>query len=124
MLHPDYSRGLSEADAQGRRRWIIKELAHFHLYGDCDDATASTIFARLRPQSAAPYKIPCSLSAYPTVDTAYVVCDEDRMVNPDWSRRIARDWLDVDPIELPGSHSPFYSRPRALASLLNQLAAQ
>jgi hypothetical protein len=45
------------------------------------------------------------------------------MVSPDWSRRIARDWLGADLIELPGSHSPFYSRPKVLAALLHQLVA-
>jgi hypothetical protein len=44
------------------------------------------------------------------------------MVNPDWSRRIARDWLNAELIALPGSHSPFYSRPRELAAVLTQLA--
>jgi pimeloyl-ACP methyl ester carboxylesterase len=124
MLHPDYSQGLSAVDSEGRRRWIHQELARFHLFGDCDEAAASAAFACLRPQSSAPYKIPCSLSVYPAVDTTYVVCGEDRMVNPDWSRRIARDWLKVDPIELPGGHSPFLSRPKVLAALLNELAVR
>jgi hypothetical protein len=42
-------------------------------------------------------------------------------VIPEWSRRIARDWLNAEMIEMPGSHSPFYSRPKELAELLNRL---
>ena len=53
---------------------------------------------------------------------ASIVCAEDRAVNPAWSRRVARDWLNVEPIELPGAHSPFLSRPRELAALLDRLA--
>jgi pimeloyl-ACP methyl ester carboxylesterase len=121
MLDPDYPKGLGEKDAEGRRSWIDKELAHFHVLGDCDEATASTVFSRLRPQSMEPYKVPCSLTAYPDVDTAYVVCDRDRMVNPRWSRRIARDWLKAELIELPGDHSPFYSQPSTLAGVLDGL---
>ena len=50
-----------------------------------------------------------------------MVCKEDRIVIPEWSRRIAHDWLHADVIEIPGSHSPFFSRPRALAELLGGL---
>ena len=121
MLNPDYTQGLSEKDSEGRRSWIDKELTRFHLLADCDETTASATFDRLRPQSIAPYMVPCSLPAYPDVDTTYVVCVEDRMVNPDWSRRIAHEWLDAELIELPGSHSPFLSRPRDLADVLNGL---
>lgn len=121
MLNPDYTCGLGDKDSDGRRSWIDKELTHFHVMSDCDEATASAAFARLRPQSPAPYKIPCSLHAYPVVETTYVVCDDDQMVNPAWSRRIARDWLNAELIELPGDHSPFYSRPEELAKLLDGL---
>ncbi|MFI5509994.1 alpha/beta fold hydrolase [Mycobacterium sp. NPDC051804] len=124
MLNVDYQRGLGEKDSAGRRGWVDKERAHFHLYGDCDEASASVAFMRLRQQSLAPYKLPSSLAAYPAVDTTYVLCSDDRMVNPDWSRRISRDWLNAEPIEIPGSHSPFYSRPRMLAALLNQLTGR
>ena len=120
MLNPDYTAGLGK-DGEDRRSWIDKELAHFHLFGDCDESTASAAFTRLRPQSLAPYVLPCSLTALPAVDTTYVVCTEDRMVNTDWSRRIAHEWLDAELIEAPGSHSPFLSRPRELAELLDGL---
>jgi pimeloyl-ACP methyl ester carboxylesterase len=122
MLNPDYPKGLGEKDSEGRRRWIDRELARFHLMSDCDESTASAVFDRLRPQSMAPYKVPCSLSAYPVVNTSYVVCDKDGMVNPLWSRRIAHEWLCADLIEIPGSHSPFLSRPAELAAMLGRLS--
>jgi pimeloyl-ACP methyl ester carboxylesterase len=122
MLNRDYPSGLGAKDAEGRRSWIDQELAHFHVFGDCDEATASAAFARLRPQSMEPYKVPCSLPAYPAVDTKYIVCEQDRMVNPPWSRRIARDWFNAERIELRGGHSPFLSRPVELADFLNRLA--
>jgi pimeloyl-ACP methyl ester carboxylesterase len=118
MLYPHYTRGLGEADSGGRYAWIHKDLARFHLFGDCDDATVSDAFERLRPQAVGVYMVPCSLSARPAAPSTYIVCTEDRMVNPQWSRRIARDWLHADIVEMPGSHSPFLSRPKALASVL------
>jgi pimeloyl-ACP methyl ester carboxylesterase len=121
MLDAGYTQGLGEKDSEGRRGWADRELARFHMYGDCDERTVSSAFARLRRQSLSPYKVACSLTAYPDVDTTYVVCVEDRMVNPDWSRSIAHDWLDADVVEMPGSHSPFLSRPRELAEVLDRL---
>ena len=44
------------------------------------------------------------------------------MVNPDRSRRIARERLGADIVEMPGSHSPFLSRPKDLAEVLDGLA--
>jgi pimeloyl-ACP methyl ester carboxylesterase len=121
MLNPDYSQGLSEKDVEGRRVWIDKELAQFHMFGDCDDETASSALAQLCPQATNPYRLPCSLSALPAVDSTYVVCTDDKLVNPDWSRRSAPERLRADVVELPGSHSPFLSRPRDLAELLDRL---
>ena len=51
-----------------------------------------------------------------------IVCRDDRAVSPDWSRAAARELLGVEPVELPGSHSPFLSRPAELADLLVSLA--
>jgi pimeloyl-ACP methyl ester carboxylesterase len=120
MLNTDYMAGLGRS-GKGLRSWIDTELAYFHLFGDCDERTASAAFARLRPQALALYSVPCSLTARPAVESTYVVCEADRMVNPDWSRRIAHEWLGADLVEMPGSHSPFLSRPQALAAVLNGL---
>jgi len=42
-------------------------------------------------------------------------------VNPDWSKRIAQS-IGAEVVELPGSHSPFYSRPQAVADVLLRIA--
>jgi pimeloyl-ACP methyl ester carboxylesterase len=122
MLNADYPKGLGPKDSEDRRAWVDEDLARHHLFGDCDEHTAAAAVARLRPQALHPYRLPCSLTAFPEVDASYVVCDADRMVNPDWSRRIARERLNADVVELPGSHSPFYSRPGILARLLDGMA--
>ncbi len=117
MLNADYPKGLGPKDALGRRAWVDRELAAFHLFGDCDDATVSAAFSRLRPQAVYPYGLPCSLNEFPAVESTYVICAEDRMVNPDWSAAMARNRLGANVVEMPGSHSPFLSRPRELATL-------
>jgi pimeloyl-ACP methyl ester carboxylesterase len=119
MLQPDYLAGMSEPDAQGRRRWIDEEIARKILYEDCDVGAASAAIERLRPQAQTPYDAPCLLDALPQTPSTCIVCGEDRLVNPDWSRRIAHERLGADLIELPGSHSPFLSRPDELAAVLH-----
>ena len=118
-----YERGLAPPDEQRRREWADEAVARETLFPDCDPADAHAAFARLRPQSTAPYGEPCPLEALPAVPVAYVLCADDRIVSPDWSRAAARERLGVEPVELPGGHSPFLSRPAALAELLAGLAS-
>ena len=61
---------------------------------------------------------PCPLSAWPAVPATYIVCAEDRTITPAWQRRAAREWLGVEPVELPGGHCPHVSRPETLADVL------
>ena len=123
MLNPDYARGLGEKDSYGRRTWVDQDLACFHLFGDCEKPTADAAYVRLRPQATHLYLRPCSLAAWPEVESTYVLCTDDHMVNPDWSRRVARQRLRAEVVELPGSHSPFLSRPTELADLLDRVAS-
>ncbi len=58
----------------------------------------------------------------PEVESTYIVCAEDRVINPVWSRRAARELLGVDAIALPGGHSPFLSRPEQLAEVLTRVS--
>jgi pimeloyl-ACP methyl ester carboxylesterase len=123
MLDLGYAAGLGEPDAKGRHSWADEGLARRFLYGDCDSEAADHAVARLRPQAQSPYARPCSLDAFPDTPSTYVVCSEDRLVKPDWSRNVARERLNADLVELPGSHSPFLSRPADLANVLHDAAS-
>ncbi len=122
LLVPGYDAGLGEPDDAGRSSWVDVDLARATMYGDCDAETTAGAFDRLRPQGQAGYPEPCPLSELPDVEYAYVVGAEDRLVSPEWSRDAAAARLGVTPIELPGSHSPFLSRPGALAEVLARFA--
>lgn len=117
MLNPDYSVGLG-ASEEDCRAWVDDEAARRHLFGDCDETTAKAAIAQLRPQALLPYRMPYSLDAHPVVASTYVLCTDDLIVNPEWSRRVARERLGAELTQLPGSHSPFLSRPQALADVL------
>jgi len=58
------------------------------------------------------------LEALPEVPAAYIVCAADRTISPAWARRVARERLGVEAIELPGGHCPYLSRPVQLAEVL------
>jgi hypothetical protein len=103
--------------------WLRDEAtARDVFFHDCPPEDVRWAFARLRPQAAAPRRERCPLFAWAPGERAYVLCREDRAVSPAWSRRAARERLGVEPIELDGSHSPFISRPSALAGVLDRLA--
>jgi len=61
------------------------------------------------------------VDALPDIERTSILCREERVIDPSWSRRMSRDLLGVDPIELDGGHSPFLSRPAELASVLAQV---
>jgi pimeloyl-ACP methyl ester carboxylesterase len=114
--------GLGEPDAHGARAWVDRTLARELLYGDCDEETAERAIDRLRPQAFYPAAMPFPLSAFPRVSCTSVVCTEDRMVGPGWSRRVSRERFGAEVVELPGGHSPFLSRPADLADVLLRIA--
>ena len=99
MLSAEYEDGLSDPDSQTRREWVNSEVAHKVLYSDCDDSVAEEAFRRLIPQALAPGFLPFSLDALPRVPSTYVMCTDDNMVTPAWSRRVVRDRLAaIEPV--------------------------
>jgi pimeloyl-ACP methyl ester carboxylesterase len=105
-------------DAAGCSYWPDREAAIAGLYGDVDRAEAERAYARLRPQARLPSVEPCPLEAWPGVESIVIVAKDDHAIAPSWSRRAVRERLGAEALELPGDHSPFLSRPVALAELL------
>jgi pimeloyl-ACP methyl ester carboxylesterase len=109
--------------------WIGKDptkdlsVAKKFLYHDCEPAVAEWALKTVRLMYArAAMTEPCPLQRLPDVPSSYIVCREDRTVNPDWWRKEAERLLPVPPLELPGGHCPHVSRPAELATLLSRLA--
>ncbi|MDT7764163.1 MAG: hypothetical protein QOC63_3583 [Mycobacterium sp.] len=92
------------------------------MYADCDERTANAAVKRLRPHSPYANTLPCSLTEFPAVSCTSVVCSDDRLIGLNWAKRVARDRLGAEILELPGSHSPFLSRPSTLADELLRIA--
>lgn len=103
---------------EGGAVWWDPDVAIRAFYPDCDPETARWAAARLRPQVWTTSREPCPLDHWPDCELVSIVCADDEVVSPDWSRRIAREVLGIEPVEMPGGHSPMLSHPAELADAL------
>jgi pimeloyl-ACP methyl ester carboxylesterase len=100
--------------------WEDEALAIHFLLHDCPPEIAHDAFRRLRPEPGVLGREVTPLPTWPDVPCAYIVCTDDRTATPAWARRAARERLGVEPIEIPGGHCPFLSRPAQLAGALQR----
>jgi pimeloyl-ACP methyl ester carboxylesterase len=98
------------------------EVARRFLFHDCSPAVTQWAVANLRLMYArAAMMEPCPLQQWPQVPSTYILCREDRTIDPEWWRREAERLLGEKPIELPGGHCPHVSRPAELGAVLSAL---
>src|SRR5438876_3177977 len=117
MVTPEFATAARFHDDLGRDV-LDNESARRLFFHDCDADVAARAVSRLRPQGPRPLAEPSPLTAWPDVPSLVVLTDDDRAVSASWAVGAAKRWLGRDPIVLPGSHSPFLSRPAALAEAL------
>jgi pimeloyl-ACP methyl ester carboxylesterase len=120
VLSPDFAQFEQVVHDDGSVSWKPDDAVEA-FYHDCPPELAASAASQLRRQVWATTQEPSPLSSWPGVPSTYIVCADDRIVSPSWSRRVAKEWLGADLVELPGSHSPFLSRPRQLADVLVSL---
>ena len=110
-------------DDQGRSYWGDREATIELMYADLDQDDANWAFGSLRTQ-AQKSQGEASPEPPPGLRVASIVGSQDRVVSPDWSRRVARDRLGVEPIEIPTGHFPMITHPELLAGELAKLDAE
>lgn len=111
-----------ERDADGRIFFPDPADAIRDFFPDVDDETAAWAAAQLKPQSTTPHEHINDPVSPPSAPCASIVCTDDRVATAAWGRWAARErLLDAPVVELPGSHSPFLSRPADLADALVEL---
>jgi pimeloyl-ACP methyl ester carboxylesterase len=104
--------------------WMVGPNTATELFfHDAPPDIAAWATSRLRPQSYLVMNEPSPLAEWPRVASDYVVCRDDRAINPAWGRSAARERLGVDAVELDGGHSPFLTRPAELARVVDSLLA-
>ena len=93
------------------------QAARQFLFHDCDEATAGWAVAAQTPwYPEGLYSERCPLVTFPPIPSTSIVCADDRVIQPAWSRRVASDRLGAQVIELPGGHCPHVSRRLGLAT--------
>lgn len=103
-------------DAEGRFRFS-DEAARRLLYHDCDRVDADAAIERLRFQRSMWTQV-AEFDAWPDAEIVSITCTDDRVVNPAWSDRTARERLGVQPVHMRCGHSPFLVQPRQLAAIV------
>jgi pimeloyl-ACP methyl ester carboxylesterase len=89
------------------------------FYHDCQADVAQWAISKSRSQQFMGYMFETNpLKALPKVEGKYIVCSNDRIISPTWSRYATRQRLEVDAIELPSGHCPHLSCPKLLAEIL------
>ena len=94
------------------------DVAGPFFYQACPPETAAWAAPQLRTQVWTTTRERCPLDDWPGCELASIVCADDEVITPAWSRRIARDVLHVPPIDLPGGHFPMLGIPSQLAEAL------
>jgi pimeloyl-ACP methyl ester carboxylesterase len=94
------------------------DVASGLFFRACDPETARWAAARLRPQVWTTSQEITPLERWPDCEIVSIVCADDEVLAPDWSRRIARDVLGIDALELPAGHSPMLTHSTELANAL------
>ncbi len=115
--------GGREVDDRCRSHWPDPDATVRFMYPDLAPEDARSAAGRLRfqarrSQTERSPEPPAALRVESIIGT------EDRLVNPDWSRRVARERLGVEPVELPTGHFPMITHPELLAERLAELDAQ
>jgi pimeloyl-ACP methyl ester carboxylesterase len=104
--------------------WMVGPTTATELFfHDASREVAAWAVARLRPQSYGVLDEKTPLEDWPPKVACHaIVCRDDRAFNPDWVRAAARERLGTEALEIDGAHSPFMTRPRELAALLDSCA--
>jgi len=91
------------------------------FYADCSDDDVSAARKQISAHSSASFEQPIRAAAWHDLPSTYVVCTDDRAIVAGFQRAMATSRATTV-VELPTSHSPFFSRPEAVAGLLIDLA--
>lgn len=85
---------------------------------DVPRALALEALSKGRDQAGKPMAERWPLDSWPDVPTRYVLCRDDRMFPAEWTRRVVRQRLGIDPDEIESGHCPALSRPVELVDRL------
>lgn len=95
------------------------------FYHDCAPADLYLAQKLVCPQPIEPLNATVSLSRnFESVPRTYITCGYDRVISPEQQQRLYTQTPCDQVFWLPSSHSPFFARPKRLASQLHRVAQQ
>lgn len=107
------------ADGYGR----LSEQAFLHDFaGDLPETQSRAYYAVQQPMGKAITMAKTTVAAWRDKPTWYAVSTEDRTINPDLERFMAKR-MGAQTVEIPASHVSLLSRPQEVAGLILQAAA-
>ena len=81
-----------------------------------------SVFGSQIPLAAASFKVKLSIAAWNTKPSWYIVATNDRIINPDLERSLAKR-MDAKTTEIPSSQVGMLSHPKETAAVIIQAAA-
>jgi pimeloyl-ACP methyl ester carboxylesterase len=100
----------------------LSETAFLHDFaGDIDKTRAETLFAVQGQASQSIFTARTTEAAWHRKPTYYAVSTEDRTINPDLERFMAKR-MNAQTIEVKGSHLTLISHPQEIANLIEKAA--
>ena len=109
-----------EMDEYGRAR-LSRENAIAAFFHDVRPDLADWAAGKLRPHWAEAMAKVGPVEPYADRIASIIDCEDDRILFRDAHRDLARKRYGIDPIMLPGGHSPFLSDPALLARALDSM---
>jgi pimeloyl-ACP methyl ester carboxylesterase len=102
----------------------LSEMAFLHDFaGDLPEAKARVLYAVQQPFQKALLAGKTTQAAWRTKPSYYAVSTEDRTINPDLERFMAKR-MGAKTIEIKASHVSLISRPKIVANLILEAAGQ
>jgi pimeloyl-ACP methyl ester carboxylesterase len=94
------------------------------LYHDCDETITELAKLLLSHESVESANTPLELSEekYGSVPRFYIECTEDKAVSPSIQRKMYTETFCQKVYQMKTSHSPFFSQPEELSSILCEIA--
>ena len=109
------------ADASG---FLSIDRAKFHdvFAKDVSPSEARIMAATQKPIFGAIFETPSGTAAWKSIPSWYLVATEDRAINPDLQRFMAKR-MGATTVETKASHVPFITHPRDVAKVIKAAAA-
>jgi len=109
---------------EDRKGWTADPaMAPGLFYNDCSQEVIDFAMKNLCVQAIQPTSVAVPMGAnYASVPRYYIRCTDDQTIPPEFQYTMTADWPSDHVIDMPTSHSPFFSAPEQLAKTLGAIA--